>query len=78
MKVDKDRGIRYETMTLDEFNERNKTNVPGLETVQFTGANTVTVYNVATVPIQRYCKDHSGIVVDEDGVFSYIEECDCN
>jgi hypothetical protein len=78
MKVDKDRGIRYETMTLDEFNERNKTNVPGLETVQFTGASTVTVYNVAAVPIQRYCKDHSGIVVDEDGVFSYIEECDCN
>ena len=77
MKIDKDRGLKYETMTLDEFNERNKSNVLGLETVQFTGANTVTVYHVDTVPIQKYCKYHSGMVVDEDGVFQYIEECDC-
>ena len=77
MKVDKDRGIRYETMTLDEFNRRNESSIPGLRTVQFTGANTVTVYNIDTIPLQRYCKDHSGIAVDGDGVFSYIEECDC-
>jgi len=77
MRIDKNRGMKYETMTLEEFNRRNKSNVPGLETVQFTSANTVTVYNIDTIPLQKYCKNHSGLVADEDGVFQYIEECDC-
>jgi len=77
MRIDKNRGMKYETMTLEEFNRRNKSNVPGLETVQFTGANTVTVYNIDTIPEAKHCKNHSGLIAEEDGVFHFIEECDC-
>lgn len=66
---------KVQTMSLAEFNTQfNKGNK--YSRVEFSGVNTVTVYNIETVAQSKYCRDHSGFLVDKNGMF-HPEDCDC-
>lgn len=71
-KIDFNKGIKQETMPVDEFNARY-TGMP----VDIVGVNYVTVYSFDDVQPKNYCKKHQGSVIVDGVVYEWIEDCDC-
>lgn len=72
-KIDYNKGIKQETITIDEFNKRH---VPsGMP--EITGVNTVTIYSVDQVTERTYCSKHQGVVLVDEQVLEWKEECNC-
>ena len=71
-KIDYNKGIKAENMTVDEFNKKH--DIMGHT---LTGVNTVTVYSFDEVAPRNYCSKHQGVVVVGDEVLEWTEDCNC-
>ena len=72
-KIDYNKGLRTETMSIDKFNKRH---VPG-GMPEITGVNTVTIYSLEPITERNYCPKHQGVVKIDGEILEWTEECDC-